>query len=430
MHYSSHLLLFQLSAFTAGMIRNRDEWIVDAPLKTFHSGVNTDSYWGQVKDALGERPFSTQQRGHYKNYILDTTPEPEVFYGLQIAERKGGHRIKKFHDRRPLGYGLKNAENLAIEQDRRNLLNQRKDALRLGALDQEDMSRNRRGYGGQALQYGLNALGAGIAYNAVNRGFNYLGGQGGGYQPSRKRFRSGYERQIGNYGRYNQPPALPASTKLNWCPPGNDRELKFMDRTINVTPIDSGGEVYTGLALDGDICTIKQDTGASERIGRKVTIREIHWTVNVRKLIARGADSVEDTADEVRIMLVLDTQCNGALPAVADILAFSSAAGDAAGYQSFMNLTNKGRFVVLVNKRFCISTTAGAGNGVGLSDFGQNDVCWEWHKNVCIPIEYGVDAAGIAGTIAGVKANNLVCLTISKSDLCVMESLIRLRYDG
>lgn len=402
---------------------DKDEWIVDAPLKTFHSGVNTDSYFGQIKDALGERPAFIQQRGHYKQYSIDT---PDIFYGLQNTENlaRHGHKIKKFHDRRPIGYGLQNAENLARQQDQRNFLEQKKNAIQRAQMSY--MKNQRRGYGGQALQFGLNALGAGIGYNMANRGANWLAGQTN--YAGRKRFRSGYERQIGNYGRYNRPPALPANTQLNWCPRSAPTELKYMDRKIFETAIDTGGNVYTGAAKDGDILTIVQNTGPSERIGRMIIIRELHWNVNVHKTLQAGASSA-NTSDEVRIMLLLDTQCNGALPAVDDILGAGDAAGNDSSYQSYMNLVNKGRFIVLINKRFCVNCTAGAGTGAA-NDWGEVDVCWEWHKNVCIPIEYGIDATGDSGVIAGIKANNIVCLMISKHGLCSMESLIRIRYDG
>ena len=103
-------------------------------------------------------------------------------------------------------------------------------------------------------------------------------------------------------------------------------------------------------------------TGAYQRIGNKVTMKSLYWSV------AFGLNSLEvdPTVDAavnnvpVRMMIVYDKQTNGVLPAVGDLLSGFTGLGNATArtidVNSPNNLNNRDRFIVLADKRFILQT--------------------------------------------------------------------------
>jgi len=109
-------------------------------------------------------------------------------------------------------------------------------------------------------------------------------------------------------------------------------ELKFNDTATLTTNVPTAGNVNL---LNG----IAAGTDYNQRIGRKITIKSIYlrYTLNP---ISTASAAVGDT---VRVMIVYDTQANGALATVADVLQTS-------GYQSGINLNNRDRFKIMYDK--------------------------------------------------------------------------------
>ncbi len=209
----------------------------------------------------------------------------------------------------------------------------------------------------------------------------------------------GKTRVSGYYGRYS----------------GDSEELKFHDVDIDDPNIAAGGTVQaTSLNLIG------QGTTESERIGRKCIIRSINWRFSI---VLTGAAVNTSTSDGVRVMLVLDKQCNGVMPTGngTDILETSN-------LQSFNNLANKGRFRTLMDRTYDMNAGSGAGSGFAADTytFGEHIVNDTFFKNVNIPIEFD----GTTGVITEVRSNNLVVLLLAQTGLCVFGSTVRLRFEG
>jgi len=225
------------------------------------------------------------------------------------------------------------------------------------------------------------------------RGYTSRGRGGGGRMQRRQR---GYYRKSGYYGRYK----------------GRDAELKFLDINLDDTTIAN-----TWSQLTGSVPTIEQDTTETGRIGRKCTLRQMHW----RFLISSTAETAVAPATggvHVRIVIYWDKQTNGAVAQAGTLFA------DATDFQSYLSLENKSRFQILGDKNFCLNYVSGAGTGAanvwmieGASD--------EWHWRGGIPLEY----SGITGAITELRSNNIGIFVIASStDRLKLTSHMRIRF--
>ncbi len=184
-------------------------------------------------------------------------------------------------------------------------------------------------------------------------------------------------------------------------------ELKFHDVDIDDAVVAQAASIQAGVNL------IAQGVTESTRVGRKCTIRSIHWKYTIE---LTGATTKSNTSDVVRVMLILDKQANGALPGNTDILESNS-------FLSFNNLSNKKRFRTLMDRNYVLVAQAGGGDGT-TEDYGE-DVVWdEFHKKVNIPIEFN----STAGAITEITSNNLVILLASENGTSAFTSKVRLRY--
>lgn len=187
-------------------------------------------------------------------------------------------------------------------------------------------------------------------------------------------------------------------------------ELKFKD-----TVVAAGGSVSTAgeiVPATGTLNVIAQGTGESERIGRKVEVKYI----GVRYTLHLDDTTVANqTKDTVRVILYQDKQANGATAGVLDIL-------DTASYQSFNNLSNKGRFRVLADRVHSLQATAGAGT-TGLT-YGEAIQNGSMHIKCNTPIEFN----STTGAITEIVSNNLGFLVISSDGHTEFDATVRLRY--
>ncbi len=187
-------------------------------------------------------------------------------------------------------------------------------------------------------------------------------------------------------------------------------ELKFHDVTLDDAVVAAVGEVI----LDS-LVKIPQNITEITRIGRKATIRKI--SVRMQYKIPSTATAA-NTSDIMRVILFHDKQANGATAAVLDIL-------ETADYQSFLNLSNSGRFRILFDKTIPLICQAGSGRGTtDTLSFSEDTKVEQWHKECNISIEYD----STAGAITEIKSNNLGVLIISSDGLCEFQSSWRLRF--
>jgi len=155
---------------------------------------------------------------------------------------------------------------------------------------------------------------------------------------------------------------------------------------------------------------IVQGITESNRIGRKVVLRKIGWRYNLN-FVSQAV--MATTSDTVRLIVYQDKQTNGATAAVTDIL-------ESASFLSFNNLSNSGRFRILLDQHHSMhAPTAIAGPVTG-----ELDVHAGWFKDVNIPIEF----SAATGAIAEIRSNNIGVLVISGVGGTKLTSKFRLRF--
>lgn len=212
----------------------------------------------------------------------------------------------------------------------------------------------------------------------------------------RRRFTPGVDRVGGFYGRYS----------------GKNAELKFHDIDVDQATVAIAGNIMNG----GTINIIPQDVTEITRIGRKCTIRSIHWKYNVTLQSIDGG-ATPQTGDTVRIILYQDKQANGATATVINILA-------SADYQSFRNLVNSGRFIIHMDKTVDMNPMGLGSDGAGLMSTASVEKHGVFNKTCSVPLEF--DAA--SGAMGTTRSNTFGVMLISKVAKCDFVSKVRLRF--
>ncbi len=195
-------------------------------------------------------------------------------------------------------------------------------------------------------------------------------------------------------------------------------ELKFHDVDLDDAIVASAG------GLTGTINIIPQGVTEIQRVGRKCTLKRIAWRYSY-SLPEQDAQADPAAGDVLRIILYQDKQCNGASAGIG-----GSTGGTllvSADYQAYNNLTNSGRFVVLMDKTHAINYLTTASDGAGVVSQSSVIRHGAFYKTCNIPLEF--DAA--AGALTECRQNNLGVLLISKNGVCGFQSKFRLRFsDG
>lgn len=223
-------------------------------------------------------------------------------------------------------------------------------------------------------------------------------GGGGTYKagPSAKRFRPGYTRTAGYYGRYA----------------GKNAELKYKDTEVDVAALVPGGTIVQSINL------IQPGSGESERIGRKCTVRSLHWRYQLSLLGQQNVAGFEP-GDTVRIIIFVDKQANGAAATAAQLLATTGSL-----MHAWRNLENSQRFTILMDRIHNLEYGAGAGTGAANSISGVHKT-FTFHKACTIPLEFGPTDPT---TIADVRSNNIGMLMFGNQSQVVLNSTVRVRY--
>ncbi len=202
----------------------------------------------------------------------------------------------------------------------------------------------------------------------------------------------GFVRRAGSYGRYS----------------GSRPEMKFFDSDVADNPV--GATLTINL-----LTTIPEGNGESERIGRKITLRQASILYHMNLPAATAAGS---TATTVRCMLIQDTQTNGAAFVAADLL-------DTDVLSSFNNLANSSRFKIIYKEEFVLSAGGAAASGAAFV-FSEDQAYLRKTLKLNIPMEF--DNSATTGVITSIRSNNLYWCTQADAALCVATGQIRLRY--
>lgn len=175
-------------------------------------------------------------------------------------------------------------------------------------------------------------------------------------------------------------------------------EKKLIDIAVATYQVHTTGSF---TLLNGCI----QGSDYNNRIGRKIFLKSLYIRGYVAPQIALsspiGADAT--TAQQVRMIIFLDNQPNGATPVVTDLL-------NTATPSSQLNLNNRDRFKILNDEVFVlnpISTAAATFSGLG-----------EVIKEVNIYRRMGVEAiynAGNAGTVGDINSGALYMFWIGSN---------------
>ncbi len=209
----------------------------------------------------------------------------------------------------------------------------------------------------------------------------------------------GYTRTGGFYGRFA----------------GANAELKFHDLDI-----DDAAVAINGTIAQVSCLTIAQGNTESQRIGRKLVVKQINWRFEIKFF---GATAVAASSDVVRVMLYHDKQANGATATVTGIL-------ESDDYQSFNQLANKQRFTILMDRTYSLMSKSGSGRGsTDTLAFGEDVISDTFFKTCNIPIEY--DNTGTDGAITTMRSSNIGVITLSRDGGSQFVSKMRVRYsDG
>ena len=166
---------------------------------------------------------------------------------------------------------------------------------------------------------------------------------------------------------------------------GMKKELKFHDFTCATT-------ATTGGAVEDTILNIAAGTGESQRVGRKIFVKGVHfrghWEIS--------SATLTDSAQIVRVIFYVDKQANGATAAVLDLL-------EAADIERHYNLLNvPSRFKILWDHTMNFPPTAGAYDGV-------DDNAGDRKKFVSryMPVNKRIDYSAGTGAITELCCNNI-----------------------
>ncbi len=189
-------------------------------------------------------------------------------------------------------------------------------------------------------------------------------------------------------------------------------ELKFLDVSLNDAIIGAAGATTASINL------IVQGITEQTRIGRKVTVKKIGWRFRM-SVPGLTAQTAPPNGDIVRVIMYLDKQCNGATAVVGNIL-------ESTDFQSFRNLTETGRFRILMDRTYDINYFAGSGI-TSSQDYCSVTVNDTFFYNCSVPLEFNA----AAGAITEIRSNNFGVLLISEQGNAGFESSIRIRFsDG
>lgn len=230
----------------------------------------------------------------------------------------------------------------------------------------------------------------------------------------------------GTYYRHGYGKARPYRKTRGWFGPARrprsytsgpslQQELKFKDTVSTDAVVVFTGAIQIGPNL------VAQGTGEEERVGRKIIIRSI--SCRFQCVLPADPDAPNITGgDTLRIIIYIDKQANGAAATVLDIL-------ETATYDSYRNLSNTNRFIILKDKWVTMnrpnSVLDGQAPETSTSPIFVRE--WKWYKKLNLPIEFD----GTSGVLTEIQSNNISYLYITAFGIAgVNLQCTRIRFDG
>lgn len=188
-------------------------------------------------------------------------------------------------------------------------------------------------------------------------------------------------------------------------------ELKFADRANTIL-------TQTFINLNGTFLLngITQGTDYNQRIGRQITVKSILLNLLIAYDLTAPSIGSAQNGNLVRVMVIYDGQPNsGTLATGADILA------DQTSTTSPMNLDNRDRFKVIIDKRFNLngmyySTNLVAGN--------PTSVYMSKYKKLNLDVIF----SGTANTIGSISTGAFILLVQVSDPNAAIQYWSRIRY--
>lgn len=186
-------------------------------------------------------------------------------------------------------------------------------------------------------------------------------------------------------------------------------ETKWFDTTLgNMSPAATGSITNASLNL------IPEGTTESERIGRKCMVKSLH----IKGVIGMPSSSIPLT-ERLRVIVYCDKQANGATAAVTDILETTTV-------DSFRNLANVTRFIVLSDKTTLFNQTAGIGGDSTTDLYSPVIKTIKFNKKMNLDLEFSAST----GALTELRSNNIGVLAISDNGLATIAYTARVRFQG
>jgi len=228
---------------------------------------------------------------------------------------------------------------------------------------------------------------------------------------------------------------------------GGGKERKFVNFGVRDYQIDQTAEFVPNTALfqypesgveaskvgAAHLTQIPQGISGSSRIGRKCSVKSIQGKLKFDWAPGYSTPSLMWTT--VRVALIQDTQCNGAIPPGP----VTQESQTPAPYQSFesattlpnalSNLYCKGRYKILWDKQFVFQMSANnQTTGTTVAPLGQGKN-FSFFKRCNIPLEF--DTTNVTGEIASLRSNGVfIAAGADNADDGVrMTATIRIRFD-
>ncbi len=201
-------------------------------------------------------------------------------------------------------------------------------------------------------------------------------------------------RRTGAYGRYQK----------------FSREHKFHEARVSI-PGDSISSSLSGASIE--LLTIPQGTLPTQRIGRKIFIQKMQLRYTIT---ANAQADMLLTDNIVRIMLVVDKQTNGTAIITSDVNE------TVAELQSYSNLNNAGRFIILMDRFHMLNQQVSS--AVTPFEAGQKAQFYHYFKKCNIPILYD----STTGVVSEICCNNVYLLAQARHATARLNFQWRIRF--
>lgn len=203
---------------------------------------------------------------------------------------------------------------------------------------------------------------------------------------------------VAGVGQRNRVPRIKGAIK-------KVNELKYIDSALLTLGCNTSGFIQPI-----NLCAVGDDN--TDRDGRQITVKSValHGIVN----------PTDDTSAycKARVLLVWDNACNGATPAITDIMTAISGT-------SFPLVNNQNRFTILMDRSYAV----GKVDTTATSAIAASQTCFD--VNAFIRINSTTQYSGTTATIASVQNGALYLVTMGSEPVatgCSFRVQTRVRF--